>query len=47
MQTLADVVYSHICRKEISSRQLSLRCPMCVNPVCGKMRDFFADQKLV
>lgn len=46
IETLADVVYSHICRREISSRQLSLRCPMCVNPVCGKMREFFANQKL-
>lgn len=46
IKTLADVVHEHISRNETSSRQLTLRCPMCVNPVCGKMREFFAEQKL-
>ncbi|XP_064388468.1 ferrochelatase, mitochondrial-like [Halichondria panicea] len=46
LKTLADVVYDHLQSNQPCSRQLPLRCPLCVNPVCGKMRDFFTSQKL-
>lgn len=41
MQALADIVHTHLKAGKRSGRQLSLRCPLCVNPVCGKMRDYF------
>ncbi|KAM8961476.1 ferrochelatase, mitochondrial [Pelodytes ibericus] len=45
-KALADLVISHIKSKEICSKQLNLRCPMCVNPVCGEAKSFFASQQL-
>uniref|UniRef100_W5M7C8 Ferrochelatase n=1 Tax=Lepisosteus oculatus TaxID=7918 RepID=W5M7C8_LEPOC len=44
-KALADLVYTHLKSKEPCSRQLTLRCPMCVNPVCGQAKAFFANQK--
>ncbi|XP_053304162.1 ferrochelatase, mitochondrial isoform X2 [Spea bombifrons] len=45
-KALADLVLSHIKSKEVCSKQLTLRCPMCVNPVCGEAKSFFANQHL-
>jgi ferrochelatase len=41
IESLADIVMNHLERGVVSSRQLGLRCPMCVNATCGKMREFF------
>lgn len=46
IKALADIAYTHLQGNRPCSNQLSLRCPMCVNPVCGKMRQFFTSQKL-
>lgn len=45
-KALADLVLSHIKSNEVCSKQLTLRCPMCVNPVCGEAKEFFRKQKL-
>ncbi|MGH0164718.1 UNVERIFIED_CONTAM: hypothetical protein FKN15_047828 [Acipenser sinensis] len=45
-EALADLVQRHLKSKEACSRQLPLRCPLCVNPVCGQTKAFFARQKL-
>ena len=39
IEALADIVCTHLKSNTVSSRQLSLRCPLCVNPVCDKMRN--------
>uniref|UniRef100_H3BB46 Ferrochelatase n=1 Tax=Latimeria chalumnae TaxID=7897 RepID=H3BB46_LATCH len=44
-KALADLVHSHLKSNETCSKQLTLRCPLCVNPVCGETKAFFADQK--
>ncbi|XP_073476368.1 ferrochelatase, mitochondrial [Aquarana catesbeiana] len=44
-KALADLVLSHLKSKETCSKQLTLRCPMCVNPVCGEAKSFFTNQK--
>ncbi|XP_063066634.1 ferrochelatase, mitochondrial [Engraulis encrasicolus] len=44
-KALADLVQSHLKSDKPCSRQLTLRCPMCVNPTCGKTKAFFANQK--
>jgi hypothetical protein len=31
----------------LCSKQLSLRCPMCVNDTCGKMKHFFRTNQVV
>lgn len=41
IKALADIVYEHLQSRKPHSVQLTLRCPMCTNPVCGKMREFF------
>ncbi|XP_002159643.1 ferrochelatase, mitochondrial [Hydra vulgaris] len=46
VQALADLVRKHIYSGETCSKQLLLRCPMCVNVACGPMRDFFASRGL-
>uniref|UniRef100_A0A667YU40 Ferrochelatase n=1 Tax=Myripristis murdjan TaxID=586833 RepID=A0A667YU40_9TELE len=46
MKALADLVQSHLRSNEPCSRQLTLRCPLCTNPTCGKTKAFFANQKL-
>uniref|UniRef100_A0A8C9S5R4 Ferrochelatase n=1 Tax=Scleropages formosus TaxID=113540 RepID=A0A8C9S5R4_SCLFO len=45
-EALADLVHSHLRSNEPCSRQLTLRCPLCVNPTCGQAKAFFANQKL-
>jgi ferrochelatase len=44
IEALADIVHGHLKSSRSFSTQLPLRCPLCVNPVCGKMREFFAQQ---
>ena len=39
IEALADIVQSHLQSGTTGSKQLKLRCPMCVNSVCSKMRD--------
>jgi len=41
IQGLADLVKAHLQAGEPCSKQLSLRCPMCVNATCGKTKQFF------
>ncbi|XP_072518576.1 ferrochelatase, mitochondrial [Salminus brasiliensis] len=45
-KALADLVQTHLKSNEPCSRQLTLRCPLCVNPTCGQAKAFFASQKL-
>ncbi|XP_051536942.1 ferrochelatase, mitochondrial isoform X1 [Myxocyprinus asiaticus] len=45
-RALADLVQSHLKSNEPCSRQLTLRCPLCVNPTCGQTKAFFSSQKL-
>ncbi|TSK72173.1 Ferrochelatase, mitochondrial [Bagarius yarrelli] len=45
-KALADLVQAHLKSNESCSRQLGLRCPLCVNPTCGKTKAFFANQNL-
>lgn len=42
ISALADIVKTHLASGQRCSTQLSLRCPLCVNPTCSKMREFFA-----
>ncbi|GCC30505.1 hypothetical protein chiPu_0008956 [Chiloscyllium punctatum] len=46
IKALADLVDAHLKSAETSSKQLSLRCPLCVNPICGETKAFFAKQNL-
>ncbi|XP_051906991.1 ferrochelatase, mitochondrial [Hippocampus zosterae] len=46
MKALAELVQSHLKSNQPCSRQLTLRCPLCTNPVCGETKAFFANQKL-
>ena len=45
-QALADLVSRHLHDNQLCTNQLTLRCPMCVNPVCDRMRQYFMSQKL-
>ncbi|POI26207.1 hypothetical protein CIB84_010043, partial [Bambusicola thoracicus] len=45
-EALADLVCSHIQSNEICSKQLTLCCPLCVNPVCRETKAFFTNQQL-
>ncbi|XP_053888304.1 ferrochelatase, mitochondrial [Malaclemys terrapin pileata] len=45
-KALADLVCSHIQSNEICSKQLTLRCPLCVNPICREAKSFFTNQQL-
>uniref|UniRef100_A0A8B9LRH8 Ferrochelatase, mitochondrial n=2 Tax=Astyanax mexicanus TaxID=7994 RepID=A0A8B9LRH8_ASTMX len=45
-KALADLVKTHLSSNEPCSRQLTLRCPLCVNPTCGQAKAFFSSQKL-
>ncbi|EPY82701.1 ferrochelatase, mitochondrial-like protein [Camelus ferus] len=45
-QALADLVHSHMQSKELCSTQLTLSCPLCVNPVCRETKSFFTNQQL-
>eukprot|EP00118_Oscarella_pearsei_P002080 m.9431 g.9431 ORF g.9431 m.9431 type:complete len:397 (+) comp21353_c0_seq1:102-1292(+) len=44
IKAMADLVLSHLKSKEPCSRQFPLRCPMCVNEVCGHAKSFFKNQ---
>ena len=46
LQALGDVVKSHLQSGKPCSKQMSLRCPMCVNATCGLTKQFFASQQL-
>ncbi|XP_035523539.1 ferrochelatase, mitochondrial [Morone saxatilis] len=46
MKALADLVQSHLKSNQPCSRQLTLRCPLCTNPICGETKAFFASQTL-
>lgn len=41
VNALADIVKNHIEKGESHSNQFILRCPLCVNPVCGQAKEFF------
>ncbi|XP_047621546.1 ferrochelatase, mitochondrial isoform X2 [Phacochoerus africanus] len=45
-KALADLVHSHIQSNERCSTQLTLSCPLCVNPVCRETKSFFTSQQL-
>ncbi|XP_064258471.1 ferrochelatase, mitochondrial isoform X2 [Passer domesticus] len=45
-KALADLVCSHLQSNEVCSRQLTLCCPLCVNPVCREAKAFFSSQPL-
>ncbi|XP_070131839.1 ferrochelatase, mitochondrial isoform X6 [Equus przewalskii] len=45
-KALADLVHSHIQSNELCSKQLTLSCPLCVNPVCRQTKSFFTNQQL-
>lgn len=45
-KALADLVYSHIQSNKLCSTQLTLSCPLCVNPVCRETKSFFTSQQL-
>lgn len=45
IQAIADVVKEHLDSNIACSKQLLLRCPMCVNKKCGKTKDFFGSQQ--
>uniref|UniRef100_A0A8C0VBX8 Ferrochelatase n=1 Tax=Cyanistes caeruleus TaxID=156563 RepID=A0A8C0VBX8_CYACU len=45
-KALADLVCSHLQSNEVCSRQLTLCCPLCVNPVCRESKAFFSSQPL-
>ena len=44
IRAMADVVKSHLSSGDVSTKQLTLRCPMCTNQVCGHMRNFFINK---
>ncbi|KAJ7393853.1 hypothetical protein OS493_003520 [Desmophyllum pertusum] len=46
IQAMADVVKAHLDSGTSCSRQLPLRCPMCVNPTCGLAKEFFLNHTL-
>ncbi|KAG8504550.1 Ferrochelatase, mitochondrial [Galemys pyrenaicus] len=45
-EALADLVHTHIQSNELCSKQLTLSCPLCVNPVCRETKSFFTTQQL-
>ncbi|XP_025082222.1 ferrochelatase, mitochondrial-like isoform X2 [Pomacea canaliculata] len=45
IQALADVVKNHLASGTVCSKQLLLRCPMCVNPTCAQAKEFFHSQQ--
>lgn len=46
-QAQADVVKSHLESNRACSKQLLLKCPMCVNNTCGQAKQFFSDQQVL
>ena len=47
LQSLADQVAHHLASHNACSKQLLLRCPLCVNPTCAKTKQFFARSQSV
>ncbi|KAL8603902.1 hypothetical protein ACOMHN_005122 [Nucella lapillus] len=45
LEALANIVKTHLDTGKVCSRQLALRCPMCVNATCGMAKEFFAAQQ--
>ncbi|KAF6021345.1 FECH [Bugula neritina] len=45
IQGLADIVKAHLDDGKVSSTQLSLRCPLCVNSTCAQTRQFIQGQQ--
>ncbi|KAB0365378.1 hypothetical protein FD754_009534 [Muntiacus muntjak] len=45
-KALADLVHTHLQSKERCSTQLTLSCPLCVNPTCRETKSFFSSQQL-
>nr|XP_008259619.2 ferrochelatase, mitochondrial isoform X3 [Oryctolagus cuniculus] len=45
-KALADLVHAHIQSDELCSKQWTLGCPLCVNPVCRETKSFFTNQRL-
>ena len=41
IQALADMVKSHMQGGQTCTKQLGLRCPMCINATCGRTKKFF------
>ncbi|XP_065063801.1 ferrochelatase, mitochondrial-like isoform X2 [Rhopilema esculentum] len=41
IEAMADVVKTHLLSGDSSSKQLPLRCPMCINPKCKETKTFF------
>ncbi|XP_068711456.1 ferrochelatase, mitochondrial-like isoform X1 [Montipora capricornis] len=46
VHAMADVVKSHMESGVNCSRQLPLRCPLCVNPTCGPAKEFFLNETI-
>ncbi|CAF0851567.1 unnamed protein product [Brachionus calyciflorus] len=46
LRALANIVKNHLDSNEMCSKQLSLRCPKCINEVCGPMKGFFRTNKI-
>lgn len=47
IKCLAEQVKEHVKSNKACSRQLPLRCPKCVNPVCGKTKEFFSRNQAI
>lgn len=45
-QALADLVHAHMQSNQLCSKQLTLGCPLCVNPICRETKAFFTNQQL-
>ncbi|XP_008259619.3 ferrochelatase, mitochondrial isoform X3 [Oryctolagus cuniculus] len=45
-KALADLVHAHIQSDELCSKQWTLGCPLCVNPICRETKSFFTNQRL-
>nr|KAG5691210.1 hypothetical protein BaRGS_019421 [Batillaria attramentaria] len=45
IEALADIVKTHLQSGRVCSKQLGLRCPMCVNKTCGEAKEFFSSQQ--
>ncbi|XP_072020876.1 ferrochelatase, mitochondrial-like isoform X2 [Amphiura filiformis] len=46
IEAMADLVKTHLESGKPCSKQMTLRCPMCVNATCGQTKQFFASQQL-
>lgn len=46
IKALADLAAEHLQKGEKCSKQMLLRCPMCVNERCRASKEFFEGQQL-